>query len=473
MHSNRNIFILSKTISLFILCIISLVCGVYIFASIEYGNTYYSIFILPFSYTVGLTFSGKILSLLRKSVTSLILVIGYFVRMVVYPLIFCMGEYHSFFLSTPNSFDVIKAVLLLSLEWFAIVITANVCVQNTDCYYEEVSIEPQQYNIGYLKVMVCILFVFLIAVYEMIPALKTAYLFLPTADFKQLSSLTWNSDTIVQRGTSSRYLFTLFGFIWPIVRAVLPSLCISQIYKKHGENTFSLLLSTACLLIPALFLGEDNIGPLLGALIGLIVILRLYKRRGKYVISLFVAVFGLLAFTIITTKLLTLQAWRGASGVASIAQMVNAYFPGVDNIAFAFSINGTNRLQTLFFDLYSTIPFRETLFGLKGDNLTDLFAQTLSTNGQIVPWGYQIAHYTTIILSPFVTAIFTKIAFTAERKSKLTSDFWKYFINMYLSVFIPICFSCYSFTTFLRTLISVLLPVIIIIRLGNRKIVRK
>lgn len=461
------------------LSLIAFVAGILASLSIAWltrsNELYRYVMILPLAFSVASFLTGNLYKNVHHSVVGFFVVGGYFARMVVQPFLFCLGGYVSFYTNVVNEENLLYAILLLSLENFVVFFVANQCSRH--CVYrrdfKETIIHRRLYNEKLVRALFLLLVCFLFFAYYYVPELQTIFVLLPTADFSELAKIHWDNEMLVERGTGSRYIYSLFMFFWPIVRAVLPAFCIFQIYKKYGTTQKAVVLSMFCLLIPSFFLGGDNIAPFMGAMFGALVIQKLFKNKAKSAIIIIGIVFFALFTVVLISKILLFQSWRGAQGLASFSQILNAYLPGFDNIAVAYSIYNPDKISTLFFDIYYVIPFKETLFGFKGDNLTSLYTVVSSTGGQIIPWGYQLAHYFTMLGSVALTGFFVSIAYKSEIHSKLTENFFDYYTAMYLSVSIPISITIYSFSIFLRSYVNILLPVIIISYLcdTNKKIV--
>ena len=293
-----------------------------------------------------------------------------------------------------------------------------------------------------------------------------------STDFSRISKLVWDNETIVARGSIERYVYSLFCFVWPIFRMVIPALLITSIYQKHNASKFSLFLAFGCLIVPALLLGGDNIAPFIGMFVAMMVIIKFYGRRTyKYLVVAAVCV-CVPRGIVINSKIVAMTQWRGATGIAVFAQMLHNYFPGFDNMAVIFELGQENMLSTLFFDMYYAIPFRNTLFGLEGKYIQDLFREYTLTGGQIVPFTGQMAYYLGYG-AVFITGFFVILAYKAEYKSKITDNFWQYFVNMYFSFYTAMAICIYSFSIYLSGLINVVLPIWIISKTVKRYSLRK
>ena len=450
-----------------IVLLIGVFCGIAILLLDDVG-IYDLLFILPFCYGmvsfIAMSFIG---GRIWKSIVSILLFGGYFIKMVVTPFLFAMGGYESFLGSCVTEKGIIAAIIYMCLETITVLGLAGYLGRKVNQKFD-VKINFPQYNTKVFNWAVCLLFLFLLVAYIAIPAISEIYIFLPFADFSEIAEIRWDNETIVGRGSIERYMYSLFGFLWPVFRMIMPSLLISRSCKKYGTRTGGMFLSFLCLLLPAILLGGDNIAPFIGIFIGIIVIYKLYgKKSVKYLVLAGFFAVGILAIVMLS-KLSLMSDWRGATGVSVVAQMIHNYFPGFDNMAVVFDMAQENKLNTLFFDLYYAIPFKETLFGLRGDYIQDLFETYTETGGQIIPFMGQLAYYLGP-LSPFILALFVGFAYKMERKAKRSDNFWRYFIYMYISVSTAMSLSIYSVSVYIRDLVNVVLPIYLIIKLIERR----
>lgn len=442
-------------------------CAIYILSTKNAG-IYSPLYLLPLcfgliSFFVFLLAGDQIL----RNMVSLLLVGGYFVKMVLTPFVFAWGDYESFLGASVTKAGIDRAILLMCAETFLVL--CMVCHHGRRAEQMTVTeINFPQYNTKVFNAIVGLLFIFLIVAYATVPAISEIYYFLPLADFHELAKIRWDDETIVDRESFQRYIYSLFGYLWPVFRTIMPALMISHFYKKYGLQTKGMILSFACLMLPATLLGGDNIAPFIGVLIGVIVIYKLYKEKARKLLFFISILATVLLWFIVESKMELLTTWKGATGVSVFAQMLHNYFPGFDNLAVVFEMSKENKLSTLFYDVYYTIPFKETLFGFKGEYIQDLFLQYTGTDGQIVPFVGQLAYYLGP-LSVVVTGLIVQLAFKAEQKSKRSDNFWEYFIFMYLSVYTAISLSIYSVSIYLRGLVNVVLPAYIIIKFVGRK----
>ena len=465
--SQQNYVNPASVIFAMITFITSAVGGTIILLS-ENAGIYTSLFVLPFcygliSFMALIYLGGNIL----KSVVSVLIFGGYFIKMVLTPCLFALGGYESFLGSCVTNQGINKAIIYMCLET-AVVLGLAAYLGKRAHKEQETKINFPQYNTKVFNFVVGLLFLFLITAYIAIPVISEIYIFLPFADFNEIAEIQWDNETIIARGSIKRYIYSLFCFIWPVFRIIMPSLMITHFYKKYGMQTKGLICSFLCLILPAILLGGDNIAPFFGIFVGIIVINKLYKKKARTYLIVIGFVALILLGVVFASKVTLMSEWKGATGISVIAQMFHNYFPGFDNYAVMFDMQQDNKSTTLFFDLYYAIPFRETLFGLKGEYIQEIFLNYTKTGGQIVPFMGQLTYY----VGPFalmLIVLVVRFAYSMEYKSRLSDNFWMYFICMYVSVYTAMALSTYSVSIYISGIVNVVLPVYIIIKLIEKK----
>lgn len=428
--------------------------------------------LLPFSYAIITFFVINIFSKFLKSIVFTTLTLGYFIKMSLYPFLCSLGGFVSFFSGYAQISKLLIAIVYLIYEYAILMLICYLLLKGMDTSKNDLYVNGSIYKTRTIKLMMLVLCLFLIIAYNYVSELKSIY-YLPTdISLDQLVGIRWNNEIIVARGSLKRYIYTLFMFLWPIVRFLLPATLISGVYIKYGRSRLGVWVSGLCCLIPFVFLGGDNFAPFLAATISLIIIRRLYGSLSDRMFTLVIGCGILLLLGFISSKLLAMTNWRGATGVSNIAQLLNGYFPGVENMALTMQINASGKLSTLFFDIYSGIPFAGTLFGLSGDSFNDIFNAYSNTGGQIVPFGGNIGYYSSFILSPLIFGMIIGIAIKYEKRAKDATEYWRYYVYMLFSTYTVISTIIYSTQIYLRFILNIFIP-ILIIRWGTNMTIKK
>ena len=445
----------------------SLLCGC-VMILLHNNEIYNVLYLLPLCYGIVVFFSLIFIgNCLWESKVTIILLVGYFIKTVLTPILFALGGYKSFYGANVSKNGLTLAVVYMCLE--TIVIFCLVAYYGKETKKDSSNvIDFKRYDNKIFKVAICCIFLFLVIAYVVVPAIADIYIFLPLADFSEIAEIRWDNETIVSRGSIERYIYTLFRFLWPVFRVIMPSLMIAHFYKKYGMRTSGMIRSFLCLCLPAILIGGDNIAPFIGILIAIIVINKLYGKKARSYIIFGGIIAAVMLWIVVASKISLMSNWKGATGIAAVAQMLHNYFPGFDNFAVIFDMDQENKLTTIFFDLYYTLPFKETLFGLHGKYIQDIFTDYTMTGGQIVPFIGQLTYY----MGPFsliFIGVFVRFAYKMEYRSQNNDNFWGYFICMYISVYTAISLSIYSVSIYIRGMINVVLPVYMIIMLVERK----
>ena len=93
---------------------------------------------------------------------------------------------------------------------------------------------------------------------------------------------------------------------------------------------------------------------------------------------------------------------KSLSGSEMLSKALQAYFPGVSNFAGFFNMNQHNKWLSFFYDIYFTIPFRNSVFGIPGDyRLVMLYTSDNNAYSQVLPCAGQLFYYFSL-LGPFI-----------------------------------------------------------------------
>lgn len=399
-------------------------------------------------------------TLMFKSVVFTVVVAGYFIRLVVAPLLYSFSDYTSFYNITIERNDVLYASMLMGLEFllvsFVLKRGLTKWADNTSNAIVEINAEKNPI----VNIIILLMLLFMIFSYISVPQLSTANPLIFNTTFSDSAMLKIDNETIVARGTNDRYLYSLFNFLLPIFRYIVPVYLLSKINQRNRINLIVKL--GIILLIPFLILNSSNAQSIHCVVMILIIISRIYKKETKVLIVFTVTLGIIVVAMFVVTKIGAYKVWRGYSGISMAAQFINAYFPGIDNAAIMHQINRNDYFSTLLFDLYYVIPFQNTLFGLVGDNLQDVFTVYSSTGSQVLPWCSQLSHYLTIFFSPIVTCIFINKALKYERRFWNERKFWTMALYVYFLYMTAVAVNIYSFSIYLSGLVNVGIPLLII-----------
>ncbi len=258
-------------------------------------------------------------------------------------------------------------------------------------------------------------------------------------------------------------LYTLFSFLFPLVYL---SICLFLI-KKINVKIFSYkvlktVLNLLVISIPLFFMNNSD-GFTLICMVSLALVV--YRIRGISKTTFYGVVGGTFLLIFLYILLMVANMSFGSEGTSTLNQLskaFQAYFPGVCNFAGFFNVGGYNKAETLFYDLYSTIPFRNTLFGVQGDRrLVVLYAADNGAKSQIIPCICQLFYYLSIF-APFVECLYIKFCLKFYEKSKQENSVYKIFIYYILFLYCALAPIMYNSTIFFTRCMQTIFPMMIV-----------
>jgi len=464
----------SGSSSLFVLlsvCAISLITCVIILMS-DAPSGYRNMALLPLSFMFVSTVYFKLYLEMQKNISVLLVLAGYFIRDVATPLALALGNYATVFrwLTSENT----NAAIFLMVYEVVIVFTGMFLYlsfrkrpKGTMRVADSFATQARSYRFFNAILLLCVLFCIGVSLY--IPEIGGLYKSI-FGNSQGIASINFTLDEIALRGGLRRILLTLFTVVLGFIRYVVPAYFIYAIYRRKGDSPKSIILSVPFLVLPFLLVGPTNIEPFLGLLLNMVLVNRLYPRNSQHLTRVFLILGGLLVISIFGAKMHLIGQSTGISGLQSLSQALNAYFPGVGNAAAARNIVDANPLKTLFYDFYSTIPFIGSLFRLEGTTLTQLFAQSNGVWGNIVPCVSHAEHYLGFVLAPLVPTCMAMSSLVMHGRAENAHNYWEYFYFVLVMVFSALAPSIYNLVIFLTFAFTVFLPILVLTKFINRRI---
>lgn len=469
----KNLSISLKTFSLnTLLALASLVVTSFIW--IYGGDISFIVAILPLANFVFLLFLQPIRSNKYKYI-SFTFVAFYFLRNVIIPFFYVLSNYYSMYKWISNS-SIYTAVWLMVYETF--VVYAFMLIYPM-FHHKKKSIEIQYENINtydnVLKIIIMILFAFCVFNYIRSDYIKECY---TTIFSNNIASERYRQVTrMVSYGTIDRILFTLTNMIIPILQCVIPVMVVKFMKNRYGDRLRSILLAYVFLAVNFFFISDSNMDTIVITIIVTIVMLRMFPKHSKRILTTtsIIAVFGIII--IATLKIAraaeTTSALSGTDTLNDLAVMLSAYCPSIPNVAAGLHLPSVGKLETLFFDFYFAIPFKNTLFGLVGNNLTDIYNASNNVSSQLLPNIVQTGYYLGYFLSPLMSCIYIAIGFNAYSKYQKEFNVYKLMFYLYLMIYsVMDCVTANS-SIFLRGFLQLYLIIYILGRLTSTRVHQK
>ena len=135
---------------------------------------------------------------------------------------------------------------------------------------------------------------------------------------------------------------------------------------------------------------------------------------------------------------------KNSGAMVYIAQIINAYFSGIDNVAAVFNVPSGYTAEALRADLVGAIPFNTTLFGNSGHKFQYFFNLYNRSYGQIPPSISTGYYYFGPILAPLFSGIFVYWSMKYSALANNTKASLKYIAYAFCSIVFALGACMYS-----------------------------
>lgn len=437
---------------------------------------YQSLWLLPLSFTLVSMFTINIMNSLPRNLSVAIIWGGYFVRFVLTPLLLMIGNYQVTF-RTLTTGNIESAILLMAYEIFVVFICLEIYLKKNKHYSIAMNLNEIDLKLEETKILhfgLIILSLICISILFYIPQLRDSFTWI-FSNKHDIANLDYNIDTIAIRGTIKRALSSLFVFIFNIIRYLIPIYLLKITYKRFGNTKLGYVLSLIICVSPFMVISGSNVQPFIGLIINVVMMSKLYPYKSENLKKIFSILGVVLLSLILMSKLIIIGDSRGLSGIDSLGLTLNAYFPGVGNAAAAFNIIDDNKFKTLFYDVFSTIPFRNSIFpsiASEEVTLTFLFNRYNVISGNIIPCISGSKHYLGFFLAPLIPLFLACFSVKMKIKAESSNNYWMYFYFMFFSIRVAMIPNLYNHISFINVAINQFLPMYLAIVFINRIKVR-
>lgn len=374
-------------------------------------NEYSNIYLLPFVSSI-VFFVCSIFTKTNNTkerggalLASLILFM-YFIRNVLSTFSFVNSDYESVFRNYTKT-DFNQAIALMSYEFIVVSIVVLVLVKKNR-YLTNI---PQKRSIMNASdksklYFFAVVLNFIICVVCLILSneLRSTYYSIFISNFADANITTIDSkSTGIYRivYTGGKMLINSFRFIFPVT-------IITLLSRKTSLLRLHLCFLIACLQI--LFMTDGNAYILILTIVQIMYIIKLYPQYSKLVCIYLICIFAVVIILVIINR------FSHTYYANSSSSLVQSYFSGISNYAAGVHMIKNNTMPKfpfLFEDVYSCVPFRNTIFGYEGTGyrLADYYNEVSHTRAQIIPAGVESAFYFSFLFSPIASVVMTVISF--------------------------------------------------------------
>ncbi len=441
MRSNRSI---NNTASVILLLILfsSMIVAVLCLIDIQRANGYTLLFLLPLTYFLSscILIQRKVYKQLFHSITGIIVLGVYYIRMVISPLVMCLGSYNSVFGNSQYVSDFGLAIVMVCIEYMVVSmylpITVSKNLIQTGVLDYSVSKErrisltetrPRQL-LWVLIIGMSLFIIYVIRIDQTV--LKSTFVFLLDTKREYVAL----SDLRSGIGTLSMFI-ELLSASFKILQVLLPPMLLWYVIRSKMNISIKYLITFAMFCLVSTIGTENRIDSIFAGLALLITVKATFGEsfRGRFKWWLI----GIMAVGLVGLSLKTgvgnNTSNQGVNDFESISSMILAYFSGIPTVAaglnMVHSTPGANILH-IFPDILNRIPFMgyalNLLFGISLIDSNQMFNHFISANwgrnyGQILPTtavGYEYL----FILFPVVPCIMVNLAVQLEKKARIQTD---------------------------------------------------
>lgn len=450
---------------LIIISILNILIGFYILSDENIPYHYEMLPIFPIIQGLLCTLLIPLSKTVFDDVSKVIVFFLYSIRNTITPLFMSLGNYTGN-IPIESASSVNLAIGLMLYETAAVFFFLGFSKERKKNHKKINKKKSYDKQLVIMKIFMIILILFCFISIIKIPQITDLYnsVFDPEAASKVLELI---DETQIPVGGVDRILYTLTQVLIQFLRVFLWVWMISYLRKTLGDKlpTLALFMTIVLMFIQLLFIPAQAVLIIYILIVLSFVTLKLYPRQKKYVYFL-VALIGI---SYVMTFALTKNSSNSISLFESTSLMLQAYIPGICNVAGISNVSNVIKFNTLFYDLYYMIPFRNSIFNYNGIDLAGVFNISNNVGGQILPNIAQSYFYLGFILSPITSIVLIKIGLSASRKAKNEDNIWKYSTYLLIMLYGTTMPATKNITLFGATMLTIILPMLILCKLGENR----
>ena len=425
---------------------------------------YNYLFVLPLAFGIVYFLFSRLLRHRMDNLAVVVIVCLYFFRYVVLPWVMVQGHYATYI---PRISNITSAICLMTYE---IIVVFTVLA----CFLRKrkppiIAGRPHQsvvakhrllptHSASWFHWTLFFIFIFLMVIWFIFPEVRKIFASAYNgAEMLEVASV----DTLVSSQSSSRPFLTLFTLLFGIARILFPVYFFLWIRAWIPNDLFKILVSFLIILLQFFFVNGTAAIAIYSAFINLLVLIRIYPKHKNILLqcSSLGTLIAIVLFFIIKAShsvLYTGETW------AANSELLQAYFNGVANVQAVFNMDMAGKWRHLFYDLYYTIPFNGTLFGLSGETSANVFNASNAMFFQIIPCVGQAWYYFGFTVAPFIPAVFAAGAARIYDRTKRSESIWNFTALTLFWLYLAITPTMYNAPIFLSRFTNTILPCLLL-----------
>lgn len=419
------------------------------------------LFLLPFSFCIFLLILWNAFDKVVKSTATLVVLLLYFLRYAITPFFMYLGEYQCFF-SHINTENVYRAVGLSVVEIVllgVVVLLTLKRIEKTDCYdfFSKETYMVAGKSSFVFSAFSILMVVFLVLVYFLEPSVQKLYVSLFSFD----GSLVTGNIMDLAVSSGDKKIMTLFTFVFDFARIVLP-IYVFILFKQFVKIPFvAIVLSFLIVLSQFAFLSATSALAIFCVIVDIVVLSKMYSAQKKYILGTLYFIAFVSVLILFSLKMINTVLYSSSNDFILLSKMFQAYFSGISNIAATFNIPDDNVWDYLFYDLYYTIPFNGSLFGLSGQTSAQAFNAYNYGKYQIIPCIGQASLYLGTFLSPIVPLSMIYMGIRVYHNAEREPNLWLFASKTLCWLYLCLSPIIYNGQIFMARFMNTILPCIL------------
>lgn len=460
-----------KWLLIIILSTIGVLSSIDVLLDNDRPDYYAGLFVLPLCFVVASLIFKDIYILIPENIGATVIILLFFVRLVLNPLIFSEAGYLETVTINTNS-NSVYAIFLSGYEVFAVFATIFFFYHsNNGAINSREKIEYDTKVGNAYKVSVGILLLMAIACYLVTPGIMEGFRSINHINDQYFTNIE-NGDIIKKYSTNiiTKFSMVTGNYIIKILVILIPTILILQC-KSIKNQMWAKALSFLLCFIPVFFID----GAIARSLIYVVTLfmLRSYvfnssnhnKSQGKMLGIVFAA-----ATIVLLYWINRFQHSNTESFLSFISVKVNTYFSGFNIVAGSFNLPRTidYRIRYMIYDFTETFPYGNTIFHISHDTIQPFFNKHNGTSGQIpttIGMGY---YYFGFLFSPVYSVCFALIALKAGYKIKNEPNLLPKVRLILTSFYFSMGIIMYNIEITMTNFFCVILPLIILEKINGK-----
>lgn len=404
------------------------------------------LFILPACFFVNLLQLNGKWNIILSSITGVVVLILYLLRLVVTPMTMALGNYESVIPLHLYQNNIIWAVLLISFEAIVVFLILPGSIKNNlDRIQQKQTVDVLDTRSSVsLWIIVLAMFAFIIYMIKSDASIWKAN-FLLLIDSRKTYQAYSSAATGI--GSLSMYVEIMNSF-FKVIQVLLPVLLLEALSRSKLPKWIVYILSFGLFAVVTIIATEDRIDAVFAGLAMLLTMRTLYgggfNKRFKVwlILILTVCVIGLC----IKAGVIDNSGGKLSDSFGKIGLMFSAYFSGVPTVAYGISFAesiGWFNIWRIIPDVLAHTPFvgyaLKLFFGVSVISSNQLFNEFISSGlgrnvGQILPTAVLGMEYFSVFFSPLSSCLMIKLAIWLEGRGKRETNVVKVHVFNWITI---------------------------------------